>query len=548
MAFSTTAMLSLDISNFSEIKEDAQIDVIQKLIEFLKVATTDENVNPSDWLWSPAGDGGTLTVFNNNIFPLEIAKKLAKLIRDHNNASSRTIPEFHVRMGLHAGPVTKENDLDNRINVWGPGINYAARVAELAKPDQILASKAFYEQAGLSSNKEITVDSIGQWWVKHNRSIEVYNIRTHDGIGISEKDLDPWFSPFNYPMEIALVRYEAMLKAYAESRDSFRAAVLAKRILDLYPFHKDAKNILQSLSKKRHKRKKGDMLLHPFFTPLSPDAILYFFNNSTFRTHKKNNIVAAEGDPAEDMMMVVSGEIVPEVNGKRILGHSEGDREEEAEISFREGDLIGEMGLFNPSRTRTATLRATTNSNTLSINYHVLEIYQEGDNRSANENEDMKGANKQLTTFQKEIRQQLWEYYCARTIENQFSSHPLLNQLSYREQDILYDVGEFYPREPEGDIKLDFSTLWDRWLFVISGSVRIKLSGKDEWIEYTPGQCIGTIRTIREDCPYKEVKISGENTQLISFPWKTIESLQKNSEKFLHECEIISVKDNRRYK
>ena len=79
-------------------------------------------------------------------------------------------------MGLYSGTVTKEKDFDNRENVWGDGMNMSARVASLAKPGQILASKDFYKQADLRTRLEQEVTSIGKWWAKHNKSIELYNI------------------------------------------------------------------------------------------------------------------------------------------------------------------------------------------------------------------------------------------------------------------------------------------------------------------------------------------------------------------------------------
>jgi class 3 adenylate cyclase len=126
--FSPKGVLTVDIIDFSLMKNQDQLGAILKLIEFLQSAVPEKENHPSRRVWSPAGDGGSMT-FEDIYAALETAKRLAKLINQHNQSPPSDSPPFQVRIGLHSGTVTKEVDFDNRENIWGEGINISARVA-----------------------------------------------------------------------------------------------------------------------------------------------------------------------------------------------------------------------------------------------------------------------------------------------------------------------------------------------------------------------------------------------------------------------------------
>ncbi len=74
----------------------------------------------------------------------------------------------------------------------------------------------------------------------------------------------------------------------------------------------------------------------------------------------KGEILFHKGDPADRMMFVVSGAfLVREIN-----------------VSIGPGNVIGELGLLKPEKTRTQTIECTEASDVLEITYdHVKQLY-----------------------------------------------------------------------------------------------------------------------------------------------------------------------------
>lgn len=78
------------------------------------------------------------------------------------------------------------------------------------------------------------------------------------------------------------------------------------------------------------------------------------------RSFSKGEILFHKGDPADRMMFVVSGAfLVREIN-----------------VSIGPGNVIGELGLLKPEKTRTQTIECTEASDVLEITYdHVKQLY-----------------------------------------------------------------------------------------------------------------------------------------------------------------------------
>ncbi len=202
MDFIPKPVLTIDIVNFSLLSNTDQYQSFRKLINMLRQAIPSEHNKPSRRIWSPAGDGGSLTFWDDINAALQTAVNLGKLINAYNN----NLPAgstLQLRMGLHSGSVIKEVDFDERESVWGNGINISARVMSLAHPGQILASREFCTQANLLSRPQEEVSYIGKWWTKHNKSLDLFNIYI-DGAGLPPSEVDEWYGPFHYPLQQAM--------------------------------------------------------------------------------------------------------------------------------------------------------------------------------------------------------------------------------------------------------------------------------------------------------------------------------------------------------
>ncbi len=529
MAFITKPVLAVDIVDFSLRSGAEQMEIIKDLIEMLHQAIPEDQNSSSARIWSPGGDGGCITFWENIHAPLDTAISLAKLIAQYNSKLLSSKLRLQLRMGIHSGPVTKEKDFDNRENIWGDGINMATRIMSLAKPDQILVSEDYYQQAELFTRTKQEVTSIGRCWTKHNKSSTIYNIYI-EKVGIPSSEVEEWVEQFHHPLEVAIKSYEAIAEEHAIMGRAFRAAVIAKRLIDLNPQHKRAHQIIESVAAKRFKKVPGATVLYDaFFSSLSPDALLYFFQNAKFNTYEKKEVLCKEGDKADSMMMIVSGQVIPLIGREEIKVPDPQNPKRQVRIVLGEGDIVGEMGLFNPKEKRTATLVASKKTIALNLEYHFL-------------NEVGGDQNTPESKKKTEIRKHMWRSYCERTSQNLINTHFLFDILSTSDRNYLLDNSIFLPKNSEDSIKLTIDDLWNFWTIVVTGSIIVWTADKN--IEYKSKDCIGPIRLAVIESPYTKVEVS-HNTHLVRFPWGIIKNLLDTSEVFYNTCMIEAGKSRR---
>jgi CRP-like cAMP-binding protein len=537
MGVQEKAVLTLDIVNFSQIDtNEKQLEVITALIGMLRQAVP----NPKTGLWSPAGDGGSFTFMEDNNAAVHTAIRLGALVKEHNEKPG--VQQFELRMGIHIGPVYKETDFDERENVWGNGINLSARVASLARPKQILISANACESLSLKRWGTVEVTEIGKRWAKHELSLDLYNIYSKEKrVGIPPADLEGWYSPFHQPLQQAIEMYEAILEYEIKDQDAFRTLMVAKRLLDLQPKHERAEKTIKRISSDRGKFERNP-LYHGFFSALSPSALLYFFNNAIFHVFGRNHVIAREGEPATSLMMVVSGEVVPLIGGERLvsaaMGRDDGRRESQ-NIVMREGEIVGEMGLFSPGGKRAATLEAIKDTITLTLEYRSLE-----DAPGTKQNDE-----------RCEIRKHIWTSYRDRTKQNAINRDPLFQELLKDDpgKELLVELlaarsTVFLPDEPDQPIRMGTEEAWDSWIIVVAGKA-IAYTTEDKCVEYGPGErrnCLGPVRLVKDQCQYSRIEFT-PGTQIVRLPWSAVQAVTDQHESFGVQCLSEGRKDRTRY-
>ena len=120
------------------------------------------------------GDGAAICFMGDP----EEALHSALLLRDLLTQRYGTV--LTARIGLHMGPVRVIQDINDRVNVIGDGINVAQRVMDFAQPNQVLVSRAYYDV--ISRITDDTADMfryLGQREDKHGRVHEVYSVEAH---------------------------------------------------------------------------------------------------------------------------------------------------------------------------------------------------------------------------------------------------------------------------------------------------------------------------------------------------------------------------------
>jgi CRP-like cAMP-binding protein len=312
---------------------------------------------------------------------------------------------------------------------------------------------------------------------------------------------------------------------------------LCKRLLDLEPSNTSAQRVLESISESRFNRSAGARNLYDsFFSRLSPSALIYFFRNSQFRAFNKDTTIAKEGEPANNMMMVVSGEIVPSIQGNRLKDQHDG-----SDIVLREGAIIGEMGLFSPGGTRTATLQASKNSITLTLDYRYLRTLENAPN--AKENRE-----------RVEIQKRIWRNYCERTAANIVNFNLLFETLEpdQRSRLIDFDSYEFLPAEHGQELQLVVEDAWEYVTIVVAGGLTVYTKKDQAAFECKPDETLGLLRfVLSEDaeCPFSQIEALPE-TYLIRFPYNIIRDLvsEPKNASFLDDCVKYGGREKRRFK
>ncbi len=536
MNFIPKPVLTVDIVDFSLMTNPDQMTAIHELIGMLNQAIPGEHNRPEMRIWSPAGDGGSITFWEDIQVAVDTALALMSFISQRNQSVDEH-QRFQIRIGLHCGTVAKQIDFDNRENVWGEGINTSARVNSLARPGQILASQEFCNQAGLLARGAPEVVYLGKGWAKHHKLIHLYNLYM-DGAGLPPAELDVWYGPFHQPLRMAIDTYKTMLREEQEdpSGPAFRVAVLAKRLMDLDPANQEARQAITALSQAYLPKVSGARHLYdPFLSPLSPNTLRYFFRKAMFTQYQKERVIVEEGQRADSMMMVVAGEIKPTMQGKPMQARlaREGAGEKLQELVFREGAILGEMGLFSPSGARSATLTATRDTIVFSLKYSDLSLPSDAELKDGTIPADL------LAIM--DIRRQVWDYYCARVIENQLNLHPLFNRLSATEKAELAYQGEFLPKDAGRAVELTPDDAWRYWTLVVAGALTVTRTDGSR-ATYRLGDCLGLLRLLVNESPFATVT-AAPGTQVIRFPWAVVKAIVGESQDFREDVHAAAQRE-----
>ena len=134
LRFEIGHVLFIDIVGYSKGLISEQSESLQKLKEIVR-GTEQFRLAEAEGklLRLPTGDGGALVFRNTPEAPALCALEISQALKSH--------PELRVRMGIHSGPVNEVEDLNDRANIAGAGINIAQRVMDCGDAGHILLSK-----------------------------------------------------------------------------------------------------------------------------------------------------------------------------------------------------------------------------------------------------------------------------------------------------------------------------------------------------------------------------------------------------------------------
>ena len=111
-------------------------------------------------IFNTAGDS-VLAEFQSAVSAVVCAKEFQKLIRERN-ASVEEDAVMHFRVGLNMGDVIVEGE-----NLYGEGVNVAARLEALSQPDGVCLSKSIHDF--VAQKTELLFNDIGERSVKNTK-------------------------------------------------------------------------------------------------------------------------------------------------------------------------------------------------------------------------------------------------------------------------------------------------------------------------------------------------------------------------------------------
>lgn len=479
--------------------------------------------------WTLAGNGISLTMPNPD-YALNIALRLADSVRRQGD------PNYHVRIGLHTGIIYLSPSKAQNRNVWGPGVQVATRVMDMAEPDQILASLDFCRDLDLLNGgtppvKGLAVTPIGERLLQAGEALTVYNLAA-PGVGLSlEEDFDAWIATFNSPIERTVAEYKALLEAYRNRErvrpnlHALQIAALARRLLTLLPEvtahneRQDAHIAYETIEQIGMAREDEGSTYYHFFLSNLKESLAYFLRVARLVRFRRGMPLFRAGDTMNALLFVVAGQVqVPNGYGA-------------AEQRTGEGLVVGEWGLFAAGARHPMTVTAATEVIALVIHYDDLDERR----HPPREHADIRT-----------IQRLLWEkVYTRSVIREVLTTHPLFRNLHPSDLDGALRSATFYPASLDPGSPPTVELLERSWFVVVAGELRLTArinSGGPFNIRYVPGDVVGIVHLSdyhfndRTYMNYVQGLQVDPDTQLIRLSWRQIRRLLDENIPFHHQC------------
>jgi len=134
-----------------------------------------KSVSEKDMISFPTGDGMCIGFLKGQDLPLLLALQFHEKLSEYNKG--KLPPDMvRTRIGLHSGNCFTFSDIQNKVNVWGPGIIIARRVMDLGDSGHILLSSRLAEDLWEMSDKyRKIIKPVRDYTFKHDVPMLVYS-------------------------------------------------------------------------------------------------------------------------------------------------------------------------------------------------------------------------------------------------------------------------------------------------------------------------------------------------------------------------------------
>jgi TolB-like protein/class 3 adenylate cyclase len=168
-------LLFIDVVGYSKLLVNEEIEVLQELNRIVRNTEAFRAAETSGKLIRvPTGDGMALLFFRNPEEPVRCALEISRTLHDH--------PHIQVRMGVHSGPINRVQDVNDKTNIAGSGMNVAQRVLDCGDAGHILLSEHVAEDLAQYRHWGRYLHDLGECEVKYGLRLHLFNL-SKDGLG-----------------------------------------------------------------------------------------------------------------------------------------------------------------------------------------------------------------------------------------------------------------------------------------------------------------------------------------------------------------------------
>src|SRR5262252_1220979 len=166
-------VLFLDIVAYSKLSVNEQHARIEELNDLVRSSEQFRKAEAANRILKiPTGDGMALVFYKSPEEPAECAFEISRALKEH--------PQLQIRMGIHSGTVSTVVDVNERMNVAGPGINRAQRVMDCGDAGHILLTRHVAEDLAEFERWRPFLHDIGTFGVKHGMRVSVSNLYSEE--------------------------------------------------------------------------------------------------------------------------------------------------------------------------------------------------------------------------------------------------------------------------------------------------------------------------------------------------------------------------------
>ncbi len=167
-------VLFIDIVGYSKLLTNEQRERLQELNRIVRETGQFRAAEAEEKLVRiPTGDGMVLAFFTSPDAPVRCAVAIGRALRGRS--------DLPLRMGIHSGPVDLVQDVNEKQNLAGAGVNMAQRVMDCGDAGHILLSARAADDLAQYAEWRTQLHDLGDVEVKHGvrvRVVSLYNDRS----------------------------------------------------------------------------------------------------------------------------------------------------------------------------------------------------------------------------------------------------------------------------------------------------------------------------------------------------------------------------------